>query len=255
MEQYTKGPWTNKTYVDRFWSRIKVSGDDDCWEWTRGTTSDGYGIFHFGNSSIRTHRFSYQLKNGAIREHDCVCHSCDNPKCVNPSHLWIGTRAENNADKEAKGRGVHPDQKTGENNSNAILSISSVISIKVMAKNGLPQARIAKYFDVSNALVCMIINGERWNDITEQRISACVNACEGLSDNFLLAASARDATPIKSLLNGYADDLSKAKTERDELTGENAELTAFVNELRCTLGGLHLHGMADAVRNLSKGIK
>ncbi len=183
--EHTKEPWRDKKYIDRFWSRVDVKGPEECWEWKRGATVDGYGCFHFGNSSIRAHRFAYQQHNGAIREHECVCHYCDNPKCVNPSHLWIGTRAENNADKEAKKRAIHPKQKSGEQNSFAVLSTTEVIAAKVMARKGMPQARIASYLGVSNATLCLIVNGERRKDESEQRVSACVNACAGIPNEVL----------------------------------------------------------------------
>lgn len=178
-------PWEDEKYVSRFWSRVSICADHECWEWQRGKTRDGYGVFHFGEKSIRTHRFSYQLHNGEIREHDCVCHSCDNPSCVNPKHLWIGTRADNNADKEAKGRAVYAEQKKGELNPSATLTTSEVVAIKVMARCGLPQARIAKTIGISNASVCMIVSGKRWGHLTENRVSAAVNAVDGIDTEYL----------------------------------------------------------------------
>lgn len=215
MTEHTREPWKDKKFIERFWSRVGVGSNEDCWEWQRGKTVDGYGVFHFGNSSIRAHRFSYQQHNGAIREQDCVCHSCDNPSCVNPAHLWIGTRAENNADKEAKGRAVHFRQEFGENNTNAILTTAEVLAIKVMARKGMPQARIAKYFCVSNATVCMIVNEKRWSDLTEQRASACVNACAGLSTDLLENAAITAAhIEARERLSFYTQQI---EAERDQL--------------------------------------
>lgn len=179
---HTKEPWHDPKCVERFWSKVEVAGKDDCWIWQRGTSGFGYGNFHYGKMSIRAHRFSYQLHNGKIGGHKCVCHSCDNPKCVNPAHLWIGTRAENNADKEAKQRGIHPNQSSGEGNSNAAITTPEVIAIKVMARKGMPQARIAAFIGVSPALVCLIVKGERRKEESEQRVSACVNACANVTD-------------------------------------------------------------------------
>lgn len=208
--KHTPEPWDNRTYIDRFWSRVNVSWENDCWEWTRGTTSDGYGVFHFGHSSIRSHRFSYQQHNGKITEHECVLHSCDNPRCVNPKHLWIGTRAENNADKEAKKRGVHPVQSSGESNSNATLTTPEVIAAKVMARKGLPQARIAKLLGVSTATICLIVNGERRQDETERRVSACVNACAGIPTDQLESGEAR-------YVRNELADIYALEKRRDEL--------------------------------------
>ena len=210
--KHTPEPWNNQKYIERFWSRVDVKGPDECWEWKRGSTVQGYGCFHYGSSSIRAHRFSYQQHNGPIKEHDCVCHSCDNPKCVNPAHLWIGTRAENNADKEAKKRGVHPVQSSGESNTNYVLTTPEVIAARVMSRKGLPQARIAKLLDVSTSAVCLIVNGERRVDETERRVSACVNACAGI--------------PTSRLEAGAADILAysmELKKQRDELLSDLAE--------------------------------
>lgn len=219
--KHTPEPWDNRTYIDRFWSRVNVSGENDCWEWTRGTTSDGYGVFHFGHSSIRSHRFSYQQHNGKITEHECVLHSCDNPRCVNPKHLWIGTRAENNADKEAKKRGVHPVQSSGESNSNATLTAPEVIAAKVMARKGLPQARIAKLLGVSTATICLIVNGERRQDETERRVSACVNACAGCATEVL------ETAPV-----GFFNSTYGHPKYLEEITKQRAELLAALENCR-----------------------
>ena len=207
--KHTPEPWEDPSCIKRFWSKVDVAGKDDCWVWQKGISGFGYGNFHYGNMSIRAHRFSYQLHNGKIRNHDCVCHSCDNPKCVNPAHLWIGTRAENNADKEAKKRGVYPVQSNGEANTNSILTTPEVIAARVMARKGLPQARIAKLLGVSTATVCMIVNGERRSEETEQRVSACVNACAGIP-TYQLTAENDNPTNLGEVIDAIRD-------QRDEL--------------------------------------
>lgn len=215
---HTKEPWKDKRYIDRFWSRVDIKGPHECWEWSRGSTVQGYGCFHFGDSSIRAHRFAYQQHNGLIREHDCVCHSCDNPRCVNPAHLWVGTRAENNADKEAKKRGVHPEQGSGEGNTNAVLTTPEVIAAKVMARKGMPQARIATMLGVSTATICMVVNGERRAEETERRVSACVNACDGVSDDMLVKINRTGGVSAMLARNvQHAVDDALATEQRDKL--------------------------------------
>lgn len=91
----------------RFWSKVDTSaGLFGCWLWT-GATARGYGTFGSGGQfgrNVLAHRFAWQRKNGPIPAGMVICHSCDNPPCVNPAHLWIGTHADNVADKIAKGR-------------------------------------------------------------------------------------------------------------------------------------------------------
>ena len=85
----------------KFWSYVKKS--NDCWIWLAYKDKDGYGTFRVGDKKYRAHRISYFLSRGNV-PHLYVCHSCDNPSCVNPDHLWEGTNSENQLDCSKKGR-------------------------------------------------------------------------------------------------------------------------------------------------------
>ena len=89
---------------ERLWGHLKVT-DTGCAEWTRSTTTKGYGCIQFKERLALTHRVAWELTNGPIPEGLCVCHRCDNPPCCNPEHLFLGTYADNIHDMIAKGRG------------------------------------------------------------------------------------------------------------------------------------------------------
>ena len=94
----------------RFWAKVAVGAEDECWEWQACRNQCGYGMFHHPGGQL-AHRFAYELANGGIDPALLVMHSCDNPPCVNAKHLSQGTVQDNNRDRHQKGRtrsGVQP---------------------------------------------------------------------------------------------------------------------------------------------------
>lgn len=131
----------------RFWQRVDKRGTGDCWNWTAGLLK-GYGqVGRNSYNEIMAHRLSYVFENGPIPKGMCVLHRCDNPLCVNPGHLWLGTTAENNADCQKKGRhkfgrfpgSLHPKARLSESDVLAIRASTAKVS-EIAANYGIKPA-------------------------------------------------------------------------------------------------------------------
>lgn len=150
------------TWEDRFWRFVDKKGDDECWNWTANKDRRGYGLF---NNSITTkaHRLSWIISNGDIPDGMVICHKCDNPSCVNPNHLFIGTIKDNNLDKEAKGRARGT---PGERNFGAILNEKQVNAIRFLYDSGkFSTYDLSDIFQVSRNAISRIVNRITWRHI------------------------------------------------------------------------------------------
>lgn len=148
-----------KTVQERFEERFLKGGGDACWEWMGGKTSDGYGMISIDGINQGAHRIAYQLYIGEIPYRFCVCHRCDNPSCVRPDHLFLGTNTDNMHDCVIKGR--HSDQ-SGENNGYSILIDEDVRIILAMHANGARNVDLAKQFGVAPSTISNIVCGRNW---------------------------------------------------------------------------------------------
>ena len=152
-----------KTIEERFFSKVIKS--NTCWFWTGCKDKCGYGLLYYKNrKNINTHRLSYELHFGEVLDGLCVCHSCDNPSCVNPQHLFLATHKQNMEDKKNKGRTYNGNQK-GINNPGSKLTENEVIEIKYLLESNISQSNIAKKYNISQTLVSAIKLEKIWKEI------------------------------------------------------------------------------------------
>lgn len=145
-------------FVDRFWA--KVDQGDGCWTWKASHFRDGYAQFHLGGRPHQAHRISWAIAHGDPEEAH-VLHSCDNRGCVNPSHLFLGTHADNMADKVVKGRHSH-----GSEHGRAKLTEDIVREMRVeYANGGVSQQVLADRYGVDQKAICRALSGKTWGHI------------------------------------------------------------------------------------------
>lgn len=134
-----------------------------CWEWQRARNRKGYGHMRWGGKVHGAHRLAYEAFVGPVEDLH-VLHCCDNPRCVNPDHLFLGTHADNMADKMAKGR-ARGGRLCGEAHSQAKLTEADVIEIRSRLALGHTQHAIAADLGVSQKLVSQIKLGRCWGHV------------------------------------------------------------------------------------------
>jgi hypothetical protein len=147
-------------YEELFWSKVKKG--PDCWLWQGNVTSANYGQF-----VVRAHRMAIELTRGPIPDGMIVLHTCDNPRCVNPAHLWVGTHRENVLDSVTKGRWPTKGRKVnhfGESNPAARIGWKQVSEIRAKYKPHLYTApMLAKEYGLSASHVSSIIEMKTWS--------------------------------------------------------------------------------------------
>lgn len=149
----------------------EVDSETNCHNFTGQLNADGYGRMMIGSRADGTrrkamaHRVAYEALVGPIPQGLEVCHSCDNRKCVNPDHLFLGTHQENIDDREAKGRNNPP---KGEAHSRAKLTEDDVLKMKLLREKGWAYSQLAGEFAVSKATAMRAVKGQTWAFITQE---------------------------------------------------------------------------------------
>lgn len=154
--------------LKNFWKKVQIIDDEkSCWEWTGAKTKDGYGKIGIARDGVtrnlRAHRVSFEYINGSIPPENCICHHCDNPSCVRPDHLFLGTVWDNNHDKEKKNR-----DSRGERNGQAKLTEEDVRIIREMYHKGHTQENIAEIFNVGQTCISKVVRKTRWIHVGQE---------------------------------------------------------------------------------------
>jgi hypothetical protein len=157
--------------IDKFCQSYEIDKITDCWNWIKLKDWDGYGYFYIGKDpnnlikssqkykNIKAHRFSYFLHKGDPFNL-LVCHKCDNPSCVNPDHLFLGTHHDNNQDRAIKGRNNF--DRKGEKNSRSKLTIKEVLEIRASQLSG---KELSKIYGISTPQISAIKLKKSWKHI------------------------------------------------------------------------------------------
>ncbi len=145
------------TVEDRFWKAVRPQSDGGCWLWHGPRDEAGYARMRIGKRKARMHRWSYERFNGPIPEGMFVCHRCDVPGCVNPAHLFLGTMADNVADKVAKRR-----QAVGRQSPHAKLTEADILAIREANDT---HRSLGRRYGVTHGIIGKIKRREDWKHV------------------------------------------------------------------------------------------
>lgn len=160
-----KWDYKGKTIEERFWDKVNILGKNDCWEWKAFVHPSGYGMFAINRQMKLAHRISWEFTFGEIPNGMCVLHKCDNRKCENPYHLFLGTYLDNAQDRDNKGRAKIP-CNIGERHGNSKLTNEKVIKARSLFSTGeYTYTDLAIRFDVARQTITKAIQGENWSHV------------------------------------------------------------------------------------------
>lgn len=218
--------------VKRFWAKVDIRSADECWEWQGPISSCGYGNFSVGGKlspdyrQWPAHRYAWTITYGAVPAELNVCHKCDNRRCVNPNHLFLGTDVDNMNDKVAKGR-----QAKGDSSGLSKLLERDIATVIEMYNGGMLQREIGENFGVSQAVVSSVIRGHTWKHVhVEHPRTRKAGAKLTWSDVDFIRFSSQPGATVRTLAERYS---VSRKTIRRILSGETwqDELTEMALEI------------------------
>lgn len=158
-EPPVSGPRLTDRSPEAFMQRVQKTST--CWLWTGARNDFGYGLLVWGDHQTRAHRVSYEIHVGPVNPDDVVRHDCDNPPCVNPEHLQVGTHADNVNDKVSRGR-ARGNPSCGEEHNQAKLTWEAVDLIREQRAKGQTVTALAKRYGVSRAAIRKAVQGKTW---------------------------------------------------------------------------------------------
>lgn len=160
---FIKGHNPRQSLLKRFYKYVAPGSADQCWPW-KGKTRNGYGRLNIDGRSVYAHRISYEIYIGPIPDGLWVLHKCDNPRCCNWNHFFLGTEADNVHDMLAKGRGGYTGSP-GESHPSAKLSADNVLQIRALWKQGVSQSEIGRRFSMTQSQIWRIVHRKSWTHI------------------------------------------------------------------------------------------
>lgn len=148
--------------MSRRFNKKMIVSDSGCWDWIGAVDAKGYGRFFIAGETRRAHRASYIMHRGIIPSGQIVMHRCDNPGCVNPEHLFVGTYSDNANDMHSKGRGNNP---RGERHFKSKLKNKDIPEIKALRKSGMKIKPLAEIYKVGTSTIRAVIKGRSWKHV------------------------------------------------------------------------------------------
>ena len=154
-----------KNTLSSVWARVEKRGPDECWLWRGHHAKFGYGVSTINCVPVLLHRVAWEMTHGPIPKGNFVCHKCDNPRCCNPNHLFLGTQADNMRDAAVKGR-----MNRGEARWCAKLTEDDVREMRRLSASGERPAALSRKFGISLQNTIRVVRGQIWKHVENAHV-------------------------------------------------------------------------------------